>query len=186
MPSVVFPAVCQKKRLCLISDHIEAVISLIPVLAQQRKRRKPESYEKVFEVCGKAAAAYIEAFCEGDISGMLSCCAVESYVDHYQLTRELERTDAVAPFILRDIPPSSPFARKMSISVRRAVLADMIKKQYLSFIGSDLLYGEEGSTGGLSITNYASAEDMMEAVFPAVRPEMADGLSRIILVWLTV
>ena len=86
-----------------------------------------------FDTDREAVEAYINAFIAGDISEILSTCAVESYVDGYSLVKNAERIGALnsPTFTGAEIPLSGDFARQLNIEARRSELTDMIRKQFL-------------------------------------------------------
>ncbi len=119
-----------------------------------------------FDTDREAVEAYINAFIAGDISEILSTCAVESYVDGYSLVKNAERIGALnsPTFTGAEIPLSGDFARQLNIEARRSELTDMIRKQFLGLQQVKAI-SEENVGKMIPLKDYDSAEALINDMY---------------------
>jgi len=79
-----------------------------------------------------AVRAYLEAFSNADVEGMISAFAVETYVENYNLEEMILRLGAYVSTEPVALPPSNDLLAKTSIYIRQGKLTDSIKMQYLT------------------------------------------------------
>lgn len=86
----------------------------------------------------EAARAYIEGLMEQDVSKMLSACAVETFVEHFDLVRQTERNGAFMP-VYNDsyLPLNGEFSYQLNLERRRSQMTDLILYQYLAMTKSE-------------------------------------------------
>ena len=92
------------------------------------------TYEgKGFNTPEEAAKAYAEAFANKDINEMLSCCAIESYVDNFDYEAQIERYGAYTPtaFYGPVMTGDDEATRQMDIEERKGQLVNHIIRGYL-------------------------------------------------------
>ena len=120
-----------------------------------------------YETPEEAAAAYISGLINADVSEMLSACAVESFVNNYDLSKQVERLKALQAFEMGTsyLPSQGKLADAINLEVRRANLMQTIKFQYLTLVGS--------ATDGMmvSLKDYDSADALIGAM---IGPENLD------------
>ena len=91
-----------------------------------------------FETPEKAASAYMEAFAANDLSGLIASCAVESYVDHYDLSKQVDRVKvATYAMFANGLPGTSDFTRDLNLELRRSAIVQNLKNQFLFLAGSE-------------------------------------------------
>ncbi len=121
------------------------------------------TYEgKGFDSPEEAVQAYAEAFAKKDIYEMYSCCAIESYVDHYDYEAELERLKSYqsnyfgGPMMTSD----DKATRQMDIEERKAQLITQINRGFIRaslpydspvLLGLTLSVGEDGDYAATDI-----------------------------------
>jgi len=115
-----------------------------------------------FETKEDAARAYIQGFINHDVQQMLSACALETYVDHYDLERQIERLRSLPPISTYGyLPANGEFAYQINLETRRSDLTRMIRNQYLSLTGSDI----QQLSGNVILDDYDSAADLISSVY---------------------
>ena len=84
----------------------------------------------------EAAAAYISGLIHEDINEMISACAVESFVENYDLSKQIERLQVLQAFesTYAYLPSQGKLSDEINLEIRRANLMQMIKFQYLSLV----------------------------------------------------
>lgn len=108
-----------------------------------------------FETPEEAVEAYVASFNEGNVSGMLSTFAIETYVDNVDAQKYIERIRAVSINIAEGIPASNDYIRSILILNRYGSLAESLFRQYIEYNtpeeyenlkdGGVQLLGEEGA-----------------------------------------
>lgn len=92
------------------------------------------TYEgKGYNTPEEAAKAYAEAFANKDINEMLSCCAIESYVDNLDYEAQIERYGAYMPTIFGGpiMTGDDEATRQINIEERKGQLTNFIIRAYL-------------------------------------------------------
>lgn len=108
-----------------------------------------------FETPEEAVEAYVAFFNEGDVSGMLSTFAIETYVDNVDVQEYIERFHVVNMYYFQEIPASNDYIHSILILKRYASLIDDLFRQYLKYntpeeyedlaIGKQVFFWEEGA-----------------------------------------
>lgn len=108
-----------------------------------------------FETPEEAVEAYVASFNEGNVSGMLSTFAIETYVDNVDAQKYIERIRAVSINFAEGIPASNDYIRSILILNRYGSLAESLFWQYIKYNtpeeyenlkdGGVQLLGEEGA-----------------------------------------
>ena len=176
-----------KKNTCrvmaiLLSVLVLAGFGITPVYADQTAEAPSEetmaeaegtaSVQKMegdgFETPEEALEAYILGLIHGDFSEMLAACAVESYVDHYDIEAQIGRLKAIMPLSVSEnyLPAVNDFTRQLNLETRRTALASMAKLQYLvlnqsntvtqNHVGQVIPYREE---------EYETVRDMIDDIY---------------------
>lgn len=86
----------------------------------------------------EAFKAYLEAMKKGDVNGMLSTFAIETYVDNIDL---VERTETIGGYTVNTMPPLEPidrYTRAIDVEKRRSGLVTAFLMHYYYLTGSDL------------------------------------------------
>ena len=119
----------------------------------------------------EAVSAYIEGLCNGDIRQMLSACAVESYVEGYDLEASIERAGALSPVSGNTyLPAVGKLSEGINLETRKQQIVSMIKLQYLTLCGSKMVVGEEAFQ--MHSIDDGSAEDLIREYLPVREPEI--------------
>ncbi|MBO5998481.1 MAG: hypothetical protein J6P87_02200 [Lachnospiraceae bacterium] len=119
-----------------------------------------------FDTETEAAEAYIRGLTDWDLQQMLSACVVESYVDSYRMDKQIERIGVMqTPAGSGYMPLHNDFTRAMNIENRRSALVQIMKRQYLTLIGSPAVF-EMSDRVMINMKDYESAEDMIEQIYP--------------------
>ena len=79
-----------------------------------------------------AVRAYLEAFSNADVEGMISAFAVETYVENYNLEEMILRLGAYVYTEPAALPPSNDLFVQTTIYTRLGKLTESIKLQYLT------------------------------------------------------
>ena len=114
--------------------------------------------------------AYMEYMKNGDYQGMLSCYAIESAVEHYDMEAYIERLTCIAPtFTL--VSKSDEFSTKLSADMLRGSVAKDIR------YGTWNLYGSTLFTDGLVVSlEDNDAKDLIEEYIPSDLAECLSGI----------
>jgi len=86
-----------------------------------------------------AVNAYLVAFGNADVKGMISTFAVESYVENFNLEAQIERLRAYAPTLPQLFPSNNQFTTELNIQRRQSQIADGIRLQYMSLFIPDAI-----------------------------------------------
>lgn len=84
-----------------------------------------------FDSPEEAAEAYLEAMKEGDLDAMLSTVAMESYVEHMDLTAQVERLKVYTPWVM-PLPDESDYGNALNLELRRSDVSQLLSFQYVS------------------------------------------------------
>lgn len=79
----------------------------------------------------EAVTAYLQAMKAGDVAGMLSTFAIETYVDEGDPRAYLKRTWSFTPIVNAGVPIQNAYVRNLAVSRRYAELAQSLYMQYL-------------------------------------------------------
>lgn len=111
-----------------------------------------------FDTPQEAVKAYLEGIKAGDMERIISTFAVESYVDHYDLQKNLEYTKGYI-FMRQsfDLPVVNKLSREFNIRTRKRKITEEIVEQYqiLCFINGSYF-------GNASITDGKGGEDILQ------------------------
>ncbi len=115
--------------------------------------------EDGFATPKEAVTAYIEGFCEMDYDKMISACAVENYVERFDLEKHVERMMALMPATMvgNYLPYKDPMSFSINCGRRETVLNNMIMFQYLNVMIPGYAETETGSPTSLRDDLTASA-----------------------------
>lgn len=86
-----------------------------------------------FDTAEEAALAYIEAFNAGDVPGMLSTFAIETYVDHVDRAATMNRLRAFMITGPDTNPMPTPYVRDLLVSERYGDIAQQLRWQYFYY-----------------------------------------------------
>lgn len=86
-----------------------------------------------FSSAEEAAATYIEALNDGDVPKMISCFAIETYVDNVNRLATIERLYAFAPTSFDTFPMPTDYMRDLLVAERYGSIARQLCYQYLVF-----------------------------------------------------
>lgn len=147
----------KKLLVCLLA----LLLAAAPALGEEAADGSAHAFEgSGFDSPEEAVTAYLEAMQEGDVQGMLSTFAIETYVDNVDAQTYLTRMGAFVPDDQEGVPLSNAYAREIAISRRYAGLADQLYMQYLyyswpeeygEFTGDALRLNEAGRGGRLPL-----------------------------------
>lgn len=126
---------------------------------------------KGFSTPEDAATAYIEAYGDGDIDKLVSCFAVESSVENYEMADMLERFKSYFPSATIKMPNYGETSKKLNIENKRADIIKTIIQHYVVMSGWEL------PLNALSTSlDDASAEDFVKEKFPNNEASITNGL----------
>lgn len=108
-----------------------------------------------FASAEEAVTAYLEAMKSGDVAGMLSTFAIETYVENVNAQAYLWRFRAFVPMGSLPLPLGGEYQRQAAAASRYAVLADALYTQILALSWPEA-YGE---FDGRAVT-FAEEEDV--------------------------
>ncbi|MDD3795593.1 MAG: hypothetical protein PHE06_06440 [Lachnospiraceae bacterium] len=92
-----------------------------------------------------AVSAYLKGFQENDIDQMMAACAVETYVERFDLIKYVERLQAYSPS-MTCLPDISGFSERLNLESRRAEIIKAIRQQYLTITKSSTAVGDSAGT----------------------------------------
>ena len=101
----------------------------------------------------EAVTAYLEAMKKGDLEGMLSTFAIETYVAEMDAQADLERMGAFQPGYGMRMPLGGDYQRQVAVAVRYGQLAESLAYQwmlyswpegYAAFDGASVVLSEDG------------------------------------------
>ena len=134
----------KKLLICLL-----ALMLTVPALAEAPgglRPRRDEAVEETPEVAAdvrfegegyespeEAVAAYLEALKKGDVEGMLSTFAIETYVAEMDAQAFLERLMAFHPSDGMYLPLGGEYQRQVAVAARYGQLADSLAYQWMLF-----------------------------------------------------
>lgn len=119
-----------------------------------------------FETPEEAVEAYVASFNEGNISGMLSTFAIETYVDNVDAQKYIERVKAASINIAEGIPASNDYIRSILILNRYGSLAESLFRQYIKY-NTPEEYENLKDGNVQSLGEEGAAEDFMAAMSEA-------------------
>lgn len=93
------------------------------------ERREGEGYSSPEEV----AQAYIEAFANNDVDGMIKTFAIETYVDHFDLAKQIDMTSVWMPTLDIPIMVNDEYSRELAVIKREAAIANCLTQQYMTY-----------------------------------------------------
>ena len=97
------------------------------------------SQGKIEGACYNSAAdadkAYLNAMKAGNVKQMVSCFAIESYVDNYDSAAQLNRMKAYSPGMELPIAPSNQWLKDLKISERQAAISKIMQAHYQTMSG---------------------------------------------------
>ena len=139
----------------MAAELLDDSVLVIEVDGETVMEEKPEVSKRVsasrvagsFEGLGfdspeDAALAYIEAFNAGDVQGMISTFAIETYVDHVDRAAMMNRLYAFAINMQDTNPMPTPYVRDLMVSERYGDIAQQLRYQYFSYAMPEA-YGDD-------------------------------------------
>lgn len=120
---------------------ILAIALCVPLLAMGgAPPENPARYEGPgFDSPQDAARAYLAALGNQNLSGMVSCFAIESLVDAMDFKAMLERLNAYSLNFPVPLPNTVPYARQLNIESRKASLTKVFLLQFMQFQVPEIL-----------------------------------------------
>lgn len=115
---------------------------------------------------------YIEGLKNGSLSQMLSAHAVETYVEHYRLDKQIEQSEGYSSGLGNSVIPNfSDLSVELNEAKRRRDITDRIRHEYLVLTGTkafsldsiayiSMADYQKGTTGEMLIADIFSAEDI--------------------------
>ena len=98
-----------------------------PVAAYER--REGDGYSSPQE----AAQAYIEAFADYDVEGMIKTFAIETYVQRFDLSKQIDRIACWNDKLEIPIAISDEYSSELAIIKREAAIANSLTWQYIIY-----------------------------------------------------
>ncbi|MBR0092183.1 MAG: hypothetical protein IJP92_10825 [Lachnospiraceae bacterium] len=128
-----------------------------------------------FATAEEAAKAYVDGLIANDIDAMLAACAIESYVDHFDMEKYIERIGAYQTIFIHGmmLPEAGETARRINIESRRYELASEIKNQYARLVQRNLIESLDGKPQ-INVSDYDSAAQLLEENFNTNEDVMKD------------
>lgn len=103
------------------------VLALLAPAALAEIRHEGEGYDSP----EAAVEAYVEALNRGDVDGMISTFALETFVDRCDAEAALQYLQSINPMLLAAVPVNGAYARSLLINARRAQIANRLFQQYV-------------------------------------------------------
>ena len=156
-----------KRRMIAAVCAALLLVLLAPMALAEGVRYEGEGYATAEEAC----RAYLEAYNAGDVQGMLSTFAIETYVEHLDRKEQVKRLSAFMMTNLDVLPMPNDFLRDLLVSMRLGELSQSVYRQYLYYAWPDG-YGDmymannfKGQEGELSdvVDEFYSHFDQAEA-----------------------
>lgn len=122
----------------------------------------------------EAVVAYLEAMKKGDVPGMLSTFAVETYIDNYDLIKQVERTGGYTPGTVPSLKSVDNYTRSINISRRRGDLVYQLRVQYFMVNEKDDYYPRPLSIG--EGREFRTSEELFNTI---MNPEWTRELSQL-------
>ena len=123
-----------------------------------------------------AVRAYVEAFAAGDLAGMLSNFAIESYADNFDLKAQIARLQSCMLAQQMHSLGEGEFFRAANVETRRSKVYEGIWRQVMSLCAPEMditireiFTGEEGSA---QIDAFLAQIAEAEAKFARMQPEI--------------
>ena len=128
-----------------------------------------------FATAEEAAKAYVDGLIANDIDAMLAACAIESYVDHFDLEKYIERCGAYPNIHMNNVmlPDAGETARRINIEYHRSELISEIRYQYLWLVQRKLIDKQYGQPQ-TNLSDYDSVAQLMEENFNTNEDVMKD------------
>lgn len=139
----------------MAAELLDDSVLVIEVDGETVMEEKPEVSKRVstsrvagsfegpgFDSPEDAALAYIEAFNAGDVQGMISTFAIETYVDHVDRAAMIERVCAFVITGQDTNPMPTPYVRNLMVSERYGDIAQQLRYQYFSYAMPEA-YGDD-------------------------------------------
>lgn len=158
------------KRFCSLAICMVLLVSFVlPVSAITYESEGFSSPEEAME-------AYLEYMNQGDIQGMLSCFAIESYVEQMDPEAYLTRIGAVNAAIFVGSPAKTEYMNNLLAAKRYGKLSDMLLRCFLKYTYQDTEFSDLGDGGVTQIKDQAT----MDALFEIMdRSPLLQGIGKI-------
>lgn len=102
-------------------------LALLAPAALAEIRHEGEGYDSP----EAAVEAYVEALNRGDVDGMISTFAIESFVDHCDAEAAMQYLQSINPMLLAVVPVNGAYVRSLLINARQAQIANRLFQQYI-------------------------------------------------------
>ena len=120
----------------LENENLHLLVNAAAVEAKDAPSKDPSSDGRMegggFASPEDAVTAYLEAMKAGDLSGMLSTFAIETYIQNVNAAASLERMRAFVPRDVLPLPLGGEYQRQIATAVRCAELVDDLYLQMLT------------------------------------------------------
>lgn len=88
----------------------------------------------------EAAEAYIQGLIDNDVNEVIASCAIESYIERFDLSTMIERMGVIYMTMADGIVPSTgEFTDALNLEMRRSAITRNLRYQYLVFSHADSL-----------------------------------------------
>lgn len=132
-----------------------------------------------FDTSEEAVTAYLEAMKTGDVEKMISTFAIETYVDHFDLTAMI---DQMGSYIFRvdsneqRLDTIDNYTRSLNIGKRAGNLYNDLIRQYMFITNGDALDQYLGKTQKIPSGDFSSGKDVVSFLMD---PDWLNNLSKL-------
>ena len=144
------------KRFCSLAICMVLLVSFVlPVSAV--------TYEGAgFSSPEEAVEAYLEYMNQGDIQGMLSCFAIESYVEHMDPEAYLTYIGGVNVAIFTGSPTKTEYMNDLLAARRYGKLSDTLLRCFLKYTFQDTEFSDLGKGMPTALKDQAAMDTLFE------------------------
>lgn len=133
-----------------------------------------------FDTPEAAVTFYVEQLRNMDVEGMISAYAVESFAEHYQLSKDLEynrgslnkRYYATSDWLSQ----KNSYAKMLNLEKRRNTILESIRGQYLFFAGSALFTEDYDWPWVIHPSDIGENEQILDEIFPEADKEVFENV----------
>lgn len=93
-----------------------------------------------YDAAEDAIVAYLEAMKQGDVYGMIQTCAIETYVENYDLAYRIESTGAVMPGMEQRLLNDNEYTQAINVVSRLRFVTNNLDDQFLYLTGYEDVY----------------------------------------------
>lgn len=108
-----------------------------------------------------AVEAYVQYMNEGNVAGMLSCFAIETFVDSVDTKEYLTVTGSVWLGAFQAIPASNPYAQQLLAAGRYSELIQRLYRQYYVYSFRDTEYENVVDGKSIKLTDEALVDEFL-------------------------